>query len=274
MAVRKNIAGMISAEVILSPSILTEYTVLRDLVLSFWGHILYIRNQIPLPVSNITGDVLEKYLSLEENKSRSKALHNRKLLNFDTKYKSLSIFLDMLFSTLSDQNKLHELKTVCVMMGPSASSTLREAHFLHFDLPKSDELPQKGPPENSQNKREQSKRQLIRTLISNWNPESDAFPIMNSFIGLQFEGSASAFSEIQQSNKSLAENCDFTMKENFKIKLRKTSPPALEVRVCSSSSLDTPDIENISAQDSDIIETEPNYWLVLRKGIEGVKSSS
>ena len=263
---------MISAEVILTPSLLTECSVLRDLVLSFWGHILYIRNQIPLPVSNITGDVLEKYLSLEENKSRSKALHNRKLLNFDMKYKSLSGFLDLLFSTLSDQNKLHELKTVCVMMGPSATSTLREAHFLHFDFPKSDNIALKGPSECSQNQREQSKRQLIRTLISSWNPESDAFPLMNSFIGIQFEGTASAYSEIQQSNRLLAENGDFAMKENFKIKLRRISPPALDVRVCSSSSLDHADTENFVAPDSEKNDTGPNYWLVHRKGIEGVKS--
>lgn len=264
--------GMISAEVILQPSVLNEYTVLRDLVLSFWGHILYIRNQIPLPVSNITGEALERYLSLEENKLRSKILQNRKLIYFDERYKSLSSFLDLLFSALSDQSKLHDLKTVCVLMGPSASSMLREAHFLYFDIPKSDDLHDTGQLECSQNQREQGKRQLIRTLITNWNPESDAFPVMNSFIGLQFHGAPSTISEMQQSNTSFAENRDFIMKENFNIKLRKTAPPPLEVRVCSASFVDQADTED--APDVDENKIEPTYWLVLRKGIEGVKSFS
>ena len=77
-------------------------------------------------------------------------------------------------------------------------------------------------------------------------------------------------SEIQQCNTPFAENRDFMMKENFNIKLRKTAPPSLEVRVCYASSVDQADTENAPDVDENIIE--PSYWLVLRKGIEGVKS--
>jgi hypothetical protein len=46
----------------------------------------------------------------------------------------------------------------------------------------------------------------------------------------------------------------------------------LDVRVCSATSADQADIENAHYVDENYVE--PSYWLVLRKGIEGVKSFS
>ena len=119
-------------ELTLSSNYLADAAVLKDLILSFWGHILYIRNQVPLPLSNITGEALVKMINMP-NQSKSKIHSNRKMSKFDNRYQSLSLSLDSLLADLVRERGKNQLKTVCVIVGPSASSSAREVHFLHFE---------------------------------------------------------------------------------------------------------------------------------------------
>ena len=119
-------------ELTISSNYLADTAVLKDIILSFWGHILYIRNQVPLPLSNITGEALVKMIDMP-NQSKSKIHINRKMLKFDSRYQSLSISLDLLLADLVREGGKNQLKTICVIIGPSASSSAREAHFLHFE---------------------------------------------------------------------------------------------------------------------------------------------
>lgn len=124
-------------ELTLSASNLADSAVLKDLILCFWGHILYIRNQVPLPLSSITGEALKKMIN-EPHQSRSKINYINKILKFDSRYLSLSLSVDTLLRDLEKQKGKNQLKTVCVIIGPSASSGVREAHFLHFEADMSD----------------------------------------------------------------------------------------------------------------------------------------
>ena len=301
---------MIAAEEIhltLSDSCLADTSVLKDLILCFWGHILYIRNQIPLPLSSITGDVLKKSMSAERQ-SRSKIHQDLKLLKFDSRYQSMALSIESLLDDMKEQeqeqNQFSQLATVCVIIGPSASTSARETHFLHFSNNCTDSAHSLHDEvqriQVSSNQRNQCKRHLVRSIISNWNPQAKSPPITNSFLALNIRGSLFTISGIQETNNSVPMINDFNMKEGFKIKLRKKSPPPLHLRISPTSPTylqqplpetrgkDFNDAINLDEGDevsgstevpegnstSDLIHGHADYWLVLRKGIKGIRSES
>lgn len=249
---------------------LNDVNVIRDIILSFWGHILFIRNQIPMPMKNFTDGALNIQTSATGPKSKSKSSGIKKLLDFDLRYQNLSKSLTLLLASMDRNDKFREIASVCVMIGPSASSTLREAYHLDFDhdCKSFDDI--RVP--CSQNQREQCKRQLVRTMISNWDSETISSPITNSFVAIHFQGSASTASEIQQCFLDSGETSDFNMKEAFNIKVRKRSPPCFRLCVSCSDDPDLLDADHSAERDDSSNPVEADFWLVLRKGIKGVKS--
>lgn len=249
-------------------SYLNDVNVIKDLILCFWGHVLYIRNQIPLPLKNFTDGALKTLTS--EPKSKSKSNGIKKLSDFDLRYQNLSKSLNSLLVGVDENRKFREMKSVCVMIGPSASSTLREAYYLDFDNEYRSTEDFRVP--CSQNQRDQCKRQLVRTMISNWDSDMTSSPITNSFVAIRFQGSASTALEIQQSLLASGEISDFNMKESLNIKVRKKSPPCFHLRVSASDYSDLTGPEPSTECDDNSNPVDANFWLVLRKGIKGVKS--
>ena len=328
---------------------LADTVILKELILCFWGHILYIRNQIPLPLSNITGEALQK--SIDADKSKRKAQSDKKLVKFDDRYQSLSLSIDSLLSDLkghSEENSCAGLKTVCVIIGPSATSSVREAYFLHFE----------GPPSNNEQlehilkKSNQCKRQLLRTMITNWNPDPKSSPVTNSYVAIKIHGKPFTLSRISRGgqtdtqlesqlgtqlgmqlgvqsrthlgtqlgyNCNNSDNSDFTVKEGFKVKLRRRSPAPFHLRISDNSSVDhlyekdhlekegkegskkgdkenkdeRQEYDEEGEEEDEEVEDEGeeyergdesatptdlsndfDFWLVLRKGIKGVKSKN
>lgn len=254
------------ADLELPCSHLNDVNVIKEVILCFWGHVLYIRNQIPLPLKNFTEGALK--IQTGEPKSKSKSNGIKKLSDFDLRYQDLSKSLNSLLTGLHESQKFSEIKSVCVMIGPSASSTLREAYYLDFDI---DYKSLEGV-RCSLSQRDQCKRQLVRTMISNWDSDMTSSPITNSFVAIHFQGSASTALEIQQRLLASGETSDFNMKESLNIKVRKKSPPCFHLRISAS------DYSNLSCAERSIEDNEnsnpieANFWLVLRKGIKGVKS--
>jgi hypothetical protein len=258
--------GVNFAELKLPLCHLSDVNVIIDLILCFWGHVLYIRNQIPLPLKNFT----EGALKIDAAKLKSKSNRVKKLSDFDLRYQNLSKSLNSLLADLDQNGKLQEIISVCVMIGPSASSTLREAYYLDFDNGyKSLEDVRVS---SSQNQRDQSKRQLVRTMISNWDSDMTSSPITNSFVAIHFQGSASTALEIQQSLLVSGEISDFNMKEDFNIKVRKKSPPCFRLCVSPSDYSNLSGAERSAEGDDSANPVVADFWLVLRKGIKGVKS--
>jgi hypothetical protein len=216
-----------SADMRIPIHMLLNVSVLKDIILSFWGHILYIRNQIPLPISNITGDALQKAVAADCH-IRSKAQMNKKLLKFDLQFQSLSCSLDLLLGDLERHGKLNNLRTLAVMIGPSSSSTLREAYYIHFEGKGSTDFNNETS-QVTQKNCDQMKRQLIRTMISSWSPVTKNTPITNSFLGLKIKAS----NESGQFNDLFTNLGDFKMREKSKIKLRKKSPIPFHLHLLS-----------------------------------------
>jgi hypothetical protein len=247
---------------------LNDVNVIKDLILCFLGHVLYIRNQIPLPLESLRGGAFKIVTSEAKLKSKSNCI--KKLSDFNLRYQNLSKSLNSLLAGLDQNGKFHEIKSVCVMIGPSASSALREAHYLDFDC---DYMSLDDVREScSQNQRDQCKRQLVRTMISNWDSDTISSPITNCFVAIHFQGSASTALEIQQSLLVSGEISDFNMKENFNIKVRKKSPPCFHLRVSASDHTDLSGAERSVEGDDSSNQVVADFWLVLRKGIKGVKS--
>lgn len=127
----------------------------------------------------------------------------------------------------------------------------------------------------SQNQRNQCKRQFIRTMISNWNPEAGSSPITNSFLAMNIEGLPFIISAIQHQNcTSLTQN-DFTLKEGFKIKIRKKAPTPFHLYLrhsCDTTIDDDVSVNDRKTKSEDQVDST-NFWIVLKKGIKGVKEN-
>jgi hypothetical protein len=241
---------------------LLNVTVLKDIILSFWGHILYIRNQIPLPISNITGEALQKSVAADCH-IRSKAQTLKKLLKFDLQFQSLSDSLDLLLGDLERHGKLNNLRTLAVMIGPSSSSTLREVYYIHFEGESVIDLSNNILQVTKKNC-DQIKRQLIRTMISSWSPVTKNTPITNSFLGLQIKSSESG-----RGNNLFTDLCDFNMREKYKIKLRKKSPIPFHLHLLSQE-----DIVDLSSSNCDVDEECPPEGSVVSTRLLADSSSS
>jgi hypothetical protein len=204
-------------EMTLPDELLSDPSVLKDLIVCFWGHILYIRNQIPLPLSNITGEAVTKLFEID-GQLRSTSQTQKKLMKFNERFQSLSTSIDLLLSDPQRNVNLVKLTTVCIMVGPSPSNSLREAYFVHFDS-SDDRSTNNGLFQATERKRYQVKRQLVRTMISNWCPLTNSTPIMNCFLAFHIKGSAASNPSEQQSNDLFTDISDFNLTKGFKIRL-------------------------------------------------------
>ena len=256
--------SMDCATVALPDDFVSDPAVLSQIILSFWGHILYMRNQIPLPLANIVGAGLQNFVSSADTQIKSRDQTIKKLLKFDTVYQSLSSSIHSMLRSLGDQCRLHSLKAVYIMIGPSSSCS-REAHVLHFNIPRHDGFPDGEKQKITELQLETCKRQLIRTMISNWSPDPKTSPLTNSFIVLQLRGSTST-----ENGGSLlgSDFSEFSLKEGYKIRVRKKSPPSFNLQV---NSLVSPDVEFSDSAECDD-SSAPEFWVVLRKGVKAVKS--
>lgn len=249
------------ATVSLSDDFNSDPAVLSEIILSFWGHIMYMRNQIPLPLANIVGAALQNFIDLAENQIKARNQAIKKLLKFDTVYQSLSSSIHLMLQNLSDQGRLHSLRAVYVMIGPSSSCS-REAHVLHFNVPKHAVFSDGEKPRITQLQLETCKRQLIRTMISNWDPDSKSSPLTNNFIVLQLRGSPTSANGDSLLGSDFSK---FSLKEGYKIRVRKKAPPSFNIQVNSPDVMSSASIECDGSSDSE-------FWLVLRKGVKAIKS--
>ena len=112
-------------------------------------------------------------------------------------------------------------------------------------------------------------------MISNWNSEASSSPITNSFLAINIDGPPFHISAIQQQDSTYSTINDFSLKEGFKIKIRKKSPTPfhLYVRHTCDAVEDDDVIDSNEEKESDQ-GVPPNFWMVLKKGIKGIKSNS
>ena len=110
-------------------------------------------------------------------------------------------------------------------------------------------------------------------MISNWNPQANSSPITNSFLAINIDGLPFSISAIQQQDGIYLSQNDFSLKEGFKIKIRKKSPTPFHLYVRHSCDVVEDDgvIDSTDEKDSDQVHP-PNFWVVLKKGIKGIKS--
>ena len=168
----------------------------RQLILAFWGHILYTRGQIPLPLDTIiSGKILSTGTGANDSSSRDNGGMSRairtKILKFIARFQSISASIDAALLDLerngTNTTKQREI-TVVVMLGASATAP-REAFVLTI-LPTvhtsgSDETKQPSVSETApQRAIDQAVRVLIRTLIGQWDTTVKLPPLTSSFIAI------------------------------------------------------------------------------------------
>ena len=246
----------------------------RQLILAFWGHILYTRGQIPLPLdpiisgkifSSAPGNVIGTNDSSSRNNGMSRATRS-KITKFITRFQSISASIDAILLDL-ERNSTHTTKqreiTVVVMLGASATAP-REAFVLTV-LPTvhtsgSDETKQPSVSETApQRAIDQAVRVLIRTLIGQWDTSVKLPPLTNTFIAI----AAGCQSHHEHEQFSAAGAAEFNVREGFKVKLRKKSPEVMHLVVRSG--------ENSSYCVGGDEELHSRF-VVLKRGVKGLKN--
>lgn len=264
---------------------------IRQLMLGFWGHILYSRGQIPLPLDAVlSGKLLAAAIASNNDPSSSMPKMNKstmgKITKFIARFQSITASLDAVLDNLERTSSCGggEL-TVFVIIGASATSP-REAFVLNirplFPIPVpsySEEMVFDDADGDSVHGEEtlaarkevlvskksidQAIRVLIRTLISNWDCPAKILPLTNTYIALSAGACEFAY---DLSERAASE---FTARDGFKLKLRKRSPGIVHLLVRSAEEC-LPDDHDQCQPINQMLPTEA-AWFILKKGVKGIK---
>jgi hypothetical protein len=234
--------------------LLCNAAVVRQLIVAFWGHVLYTRGQIPLPLDSVlTGKIFaaasSSAASGQQTVTMSKATRG-KITKFINRFQSIIAAIDAVLegmaappaSPSSPAWAEHGL-AVTVMIGASATAP-REACELRI-------CPGGGPhahttPSNNTNTSsstgaaaagataagagasvpqrsiDQAGRVLIRTLVGQWETSSRVPPLSSTFIAL----SPGPWDQATLPDRAAAE---FNRRDGFRVKLRRRAPPVLQL---------------------------------------------
>lgn len=252
--------------------------------MAFMSHVMYMRQQVPQPVSIILSD-LKSSIVTDRNM--------RKQILFANTFNEMSTQVQQICDN-------YVISSTSVIIGPTITSS-REIYKLNFistvscNTPLSLEHDHRSDEITSDRMVANVVHKLLRTLVAHWSECADLrVPnIQNTFLALNIlqrkcaikSSPGTSTADIPSTSSTFGDSTSaFVLRENLKLKTRRKAPPQLNVQVfvpvrkarrSNEQSSPSPVESTTPSMKEDSVTRDGEHvwgqWLVLRRGLKGLR---
>ena len=236
-----------------------------DLIEAMVSHVMHMRGQIPVPIQ-----LLHQYSQSMQQTGKIKSELQRRRIE-----RKIDEFLERYHEIVAEVRQLaqnHRILEVGILFGPAPRNP-REGYFLHFSSFQSEQ-------EVPESIRKAACRKCIRKFLEFWSQDlPNSPPVVSTFLSVRLSNENKISEEFPM-------NSEFSLRDDFSPQFRRKGLQPVHLFIQSSNEqtltqeevaqhgvLSRPEMishDIIPPQSS--LNNSSEHWLVLARGIKGIKS--